>query len=91
MTPRAVLRTLGTVWSTLEPLDLPMAVLGGLALSVWKRLRTTHAVNLLIALEELDTDLLLETLQQTGELRALDCLINELRSLFVVRCVRHSG
>jgi hypothetical protein len=35
-------------WITLEPLGLPMAVMGGLALATWKHVRTTCDVDLLV-------------------------------------------
>ena len=38
----AVLRALRHVWLTLEPLDLPMAVMGGIALATWKIVRATR-------------------------------------------------
>ena len=35
MPPKPILDTLQHLWHTLEPLQLPMALMGGLALSVW--------------------------------------------------------
>lgn len=51
MPGEVILAALGRVWTTLEPLDVPMAVMGGLGLSVWGHLRSTQDVDLLVALE----------------------------------------
>jgi hypothetical protein len=48
MSPRPLLRTLEVLWSALEPLQLPMALLGGLAMATWKYVRATRDVDLLI-------------------------------------------
>ena len=42
----AVIRTLRHVWVTLEPLELPMAVTGGIAMAAWKLVRATRDVDL---------------------------------------------
>ncbi len=47
-----VLMALKHVWSTLESHDLPMALMGGIALSAWKRSRATQDVDLLIDIDE---------------------------------------
>ena len=39
MPPEATVRTLRHVWLALKPLDIPMAVMGGLALAAWKMLQ----------------------------------------------------
>lgn len=36
MPPKVVLKTLDKLWAALEPLGLPMAIMGGLALAAWK-------------------------------------------------------
>ncbi len=66
MTPKAVLRTLDTVWSMLEPVGLPMAVVGGLALSAWKHVRATQDVDLLIGIGNSNSDELLQRLLPAG-------------------------
>ena len=38
-----VLRVLQKLWTTLEPLRLPMAVMGGIAVSLWKHVRARQA------------------------------------------------
>ncbi len=50
----AVLRALRHVWVTLEPLDLPMAVMGGIAMATWKSVRATRDVDLLLETREHD-------------------------------------
>jgi hypothetical protein len=62
MAVSAVLRALQHVWYTLEPLNFPMAVMGGLALAAWQHVRATRDVDLLINLKNMDLDRLLETL-----------------------------
>lgn len=66
VTAEVVLRALRHVWASLEQLHLPMAVMGGLALSVWKHVRATQDVDLLVGLGPLDDRAVLETLQQQG-------------------------
>jgi hypothetical protein len=61
-----VLKTLKHVWSRLEPLHLPMAVMGGLALSVWKHVRATRDVDLLVNVEASNADTVVGVLQQAG-------------------------
>ncbi len=52
MASEAVLSTLRRGWLALEPLHLPMAVVGGLALAAWKHARFTRDADLLIAADE---------------------------------------
>jgi len=49
MPAEVVLRSLRHVWKTLEPLRMPMAVVGGFALAAWKHVRATRDVDLLVA------------------------------------------
>jgi hypothetical protein len=49
MNPDAVVRTLRHVWLTLQPLNVPMAVLGGIAMATWKCVRATRDVDLLLS------------------------------------------
>jgi hypothetical protein len=44
-----VLGTLKHLWDTLAPLKLPIAVMGGLAVSFWKHVRATRDVDVLKA------------------------------------------
>jgi hypothetical protein len=57
-----VVRALKHVWVTLESLKLPMAVMGGIALSAWKHPRATQDVDILIGLEEQDEESVLQRL-----------------------------
>jgi hypothetical protein len=52
MAPDAVLATLRHVWTTLQSLNVPIAMLGGVAMSAWKRPRFTRDVDLLLAVGE---------------------------------------
>lgn len=62
MPSEAVLQTLRHVWVTLEPLGVPMALAGGLALAVWKHVRATRDVDLLISIGEERLEELLQSL-----------------------------
>ena len=42
MPAEVVVRSLRHVWKTLQPLKLPMAVVGGLALATWKYVRAAR-------------------------------------------------
>ena len=66
MAGQLVLRTLKHVWQSLEPLNLPMAVLGGLALSVWDHVRATKDVDLLIAAPKSGTAAILSAVVKAG-------------------------
>jgi len=62
MPAEALLSTLRHVWRTLQPLNLPMAVMGGLALATWKHVRATRDIDLLLGIGETELNLLLQTL-----------------------------
>ena len=62
----AVLRALRHVWLTLEPLDLPMAVMGGIAMATWKSVRATRDVDVLLETREHDANDLLARLRAAG-------------------------
>jgi hypothetical protein len=64
MAGETVLRALRHAWLTLEPLELPVALMGGLALAVWKHVRATRDVDLLLGIGEEDVESVL------GHLRA---------------------
>jgi hypothetical protein len=66
MAAPAVLRTLEEVWKALLPLQIPMAVMGGLALSVWKRPRATRDVDLLVGIGGRRPEELLSALTGAG-------------------------
>lgn len=61
-----VLGALKHVWATLEPLGLPMAVMGGIAVSFWEHLRATRDVDLLIQIEAGALDKMLGVLGKAG-------------------------
>jgi hypothetical protein len=61
-----LLKTLDHVWKALAPLDIPMAVMGGLAVSIYQHARSTRDVDILIQIEEQDTDRILEALARQG-------------------------
>jgi hypothetical protein len=54
MLANEVVLALKHVWLTLEALNVPMAIMGGIALSAWKHPRATQDVDLLIGLEPND-------------------------------------
>jgi hypothetical protein len=62
MPAEVVLRALKHAWITLESLQLPMAVMGGIALSAWKHIRATRDVDLLIGVAERGTDEIVQKL-----------------------------
>jgi hypothetical protein len=80
-----VLRALGNVWQTLTPLDVPMAVMGGIALSVWKHVRATRDVDLLLAVEQSHVDRLLVQLRAAQILPKRDPPVTSLGQLQVVQ------
>jgi hypothetical protein len=52
MPSEAVLAALRSAWTALQSLNVPIALLGGLAMGAWKRPRFTKDVDLLIAIGE---------------------------------------
>jgi hypothetical protein len=66
MAAEALLRALKHVWLTLEPLGCPKALMGGIAVSVWKYIRATRDVDLLVSLESQSAETVLEHLQKAG-------------------------
>ena len=61
-----VLQTLRHVWQTLKPLNVPMAVIGGLALAAWKHIRATKDIDLLLGIGADELDPVLRQLQAAG-------------------------
>lgn len=66
MPAEAVLATLRTVIDSLRKLDVPAALMGGLALAAWNRVRSTQDVDLLISLRGVRTQSLLAHLASAG-------------------------
>ena len=63
MPAEVVVRSLRHVWKTLQPLQLPMAAVGGLALAAWKYVRDTRDVDLLVAVGQGGLDEILDRLR----------------------------
>jgi hypothetical protein len=61
-----VLKALKHVWVSLQPLQVPMAVMGGLALAAWRHVRATRDVDLLIGVPDDEVETLLSTLTSAG-------------------------
>jgi hypothetical protein len=61
-----VLQALQHVWRTLRPLNIPMAVIGGLALAAWKHVRATKDIDLLLSVDVASLDPLLRRLRAAG-------------------------
>ena len=66
MAAEAVLVTLQHLWRTLKSLGLPIAVMGGIALTFWKHPRFTKDVDVLVAVSDEETTKLIEVLKQEG-------------------------
>jgi hypothetical protein len=66
MPAEVVLRALRHAWECLRPLDVPVAVAGGIALSAWKYIRATRDIDLLLAVEEKRSPELLSVLGASG-------------------------
>ena len=66
MAAELVLEALKHVWLSLEPLQVPKAVMGGLALAAWGHVRATRDVDLLIGVSAEDLVPLLGTLASAG-------------------------
>ena len=66
MPAEEVLRALRHIWISLEPLQLPRAIMGGVALSAWGHVRATQDVDVLVNLAAAEPDTLLRALEQRG-------------------------
>lgn len=66
MASEVVRAVIGHVWSALEPLGCPCALMGGIALAVWNYPRATRDIDLLIAVEAGDVHSLGERLRASG-------------------------
>ncbi len=66
MAASAVTDALNHVWAALEPLNLPMALMGGLAVAVWKHPRNTRDVDILVDVRHGNLDELLEAMKRAG-------------------------
>jgi hypothetical protein len=61
-----LLITLRNLWRLLQLLDTPAALMGGLALSVWKHVRSTRDVDLLLGVEYSQVNAFLEKMRAAG-------------------------
>ncbi|HEV2969339.1 MAG TPA: nucleotidyl transferase AbiEii/AbiGii toxin family protein [Pirellulales bacterium] len=66
MPGEAILVTLRHAWTALEPLKMPMAVIGGVALSAWNHIRYTRDADLLIGIDEARLDEVFAAVGQAG-------------------------
>jgi hypothetical protein len=66
MTNEPVLLALSQVWKILEPLNKPMAVLGGIALASWGHSRFTQDVDILMAVEDKNINEVVELARNSG-------------------------
>jgi hypothetical protein len=62
----AALATLEKLWTVLEPLGHPLAVMGGISLAAWGHLRATRDLDLLIAVDAEALNDVLRALGQRG-------------------------
>ena len=61
-----VLQALRHVWLSLRSLNVPAAVIGGMALAAWKHVRATKDVDLLVGIDPKDLDSVLRGLSAAG-------------------------
>jgi hypothetical protein len=66
MPSEIVIPALQYVWQALRPMNVPMAVVGGLALAVWKHVRATKDIDLLLGIGAHDLQPVLERLLAAG-------------------------
>ncbi len=66
MPAEAVTESLRRVWQILDEAQVPAALMGGIALSLWKRVRSTQDVDLLIGLAGTRPHALLSRLKEAG-------------------------
>lgn len=66
MAADVLLRVLKHVWTLLEPLDVPTAVMGGIAVAAWKHVRATRDVDLLVGVASGDISVVLQRLAAGG-------------------------
>ncbi len=66
MAASAVTDALKHVWAALEPLHLPTALMGGLAVAVWKHPRNTRDVDILVDVRDVDLGELVEAMKRAG-------------------------
>jgi Uncharacterised nucleotidyltransferase len=62
----AVTDALNRVWAALKPSNLPMALMGGLAVAFWKHPRNTRDVDILVDVGDAELDELVEAMKRAG-------------------------
>jgi len=62
----AVLESLARAWAALAPLHVPTAVMGGIAVAFWDRIRATRDVDLLIGVNSGGDERIIELLTAAG-------------------------
>jgi hypothetical protein len=66
MANEALRSVLNLVWSSIEQLGQPCALMGGLALAIWNHARFTRDVDLLLGIDRADVDKVVEKLVSKG-------------------------
>jgi hypothetical protein len=66
MPPEVVLLALRHVWKTLDAIHVPMALMGGLAMTAWKHPRFTRDVDLIIGVIEPEAPAIVKRLVEAG-------------------------
>ncbi|HEY2882715.1 MAG TPA: hypothetical protein VGJ15_09785 [Pirellulales bacterium] len=66
MPGKMVLAALRKVWTALEPLNIPMAVMGGISVSAWGYLRNTQDVDVLVGVDKSQFEPVLNAAYQAG-------------------------
>jgi nucleotidyltransferase AbiEii toxin of type IV toxin-antitoxin system len=66
MAGEVVRAVLNHVWSALEPLGYPCALMGGVALAVWNHPRATRDVDLLIGVDSINFEPVVDQLRRNG-------------------------
>ncbi len=64
MLPESVNKTLIHVWRSLEPLDFPVALIGGAAMTMWGHARFTKDVDFILAVATQNVSRVVDTLRQ---------------------------
>ncbi len=85
MPVEVVLNTLRHVWLTLKPLNVPVAVVGGIALATWKHVRATRDVDLLLGVEEKELSRVLQSLLDANLRPKRDLSVTDLGQLGVIQ------
>jgi hypothetical protein len=66
MASEAVLATLEAGWNALDAVDVPKAVIGGLALSAWNHARYTRDADVLVSIDQRQVDAVIKVLSAAG-------------------------